>query len=120
MPVTLATFQEKIKEGTSIWLFTTKLCPDCRRLKVFFPELITAYPHIYYEEVDAHESSELAQRLGIYGVPSMVAFHRGLEIARYASRLPKPREQVEQFLMRVEQIATALDEMLAEKKGESS
>jgi len=120
MPVTLDAFQKKIQEGTSIWLFTTKLCPDCRRLKVFFPELITSYPHFYYEEVDAEESSELAQRLGIYGVPSMVAFHRGLEIARYASRLPKPREQVEQFLKRVHQIATALDETITEKKGESS
>lgn len=110
--MTVTQFEQAIREGTSVFVFKKPFCAPCRQLEQFLPALKVKYAAIRFYDVDAALSPALAERLDVFGVPSLIAFHRGREIARYASRLPKPREEVERFLNRVVEIAGALDEVL--------
>ncbi|MBT9282388.1 MAG: thioredoxin family protein [Hydrogenibacillus schlegelii] len=118
-PVPPTEFDARIRQGTTVWVFQKRFCSGCAAVARLLPALEARFPDLAFYPVDVDDAPDLARRLGIFGVPSLVAFHRGYEIARWVSGTPKSREGLERFLARVVQIAHALDETLAERSPDA-
>jgi thioredoxin-like negative regulator of GroEL len=102
-------YVEAIHNGTVVLKFYADWCPDCHRIDPFMPEVEANYADkITMYGVNRDQLTELCQELDVFGIPSFIAYKDGKEIARFVSKLGKSREEIEQFLDRVVQIAEAL------------
>jgi len=92
-----------------VLVFKADWCPDCRFIEPFMPEVEAAYAgRLDFCEADRDRLPELAEALGIFGIPSFVVFKDGREVVRFVSKLRKTREEIEAFLGRAVQVAEAL------------
>ncbi|AQQ52777.1 thioredoxin family protein [Planococcus lenghuensis] len=85
-------------EGPAVVLFTAGWCPDCRVIEPVLPEIEAAYPQYEFAEADRDRFIDLCGDLGIFGIPSFIAFKDGVELGRFVSKDRKTREEIEAFL----------------------
>lgn len=66
-------------------------CGPCQMLKPLL-ERLAAEPDCRWSlvKIDTDAQSDLAQQLGVRGIPDVRLYHRGQEIARFAGYLPEP------------------------------
>ncbi|MDM5315524.1 thioredoxin family protein [Fictibacillus sp. b24] len=91
-------FQDTIKTGVTVAVFSADWCPDCVVIKPILPEIEEEYSSCQFVYVDRDELIELCQELDIFGIPSFVAFNEGKEIGRYVNKERKTKEQIVAFL----------------------
>lgn len=107
---TEAEYQEAIASGVTVIKFFTDWCPDCHRIDPFMPEVEEKYSSkLTMIEINRDVLPELCQQLDVMGIPSFIAFKDGQELIRFVSKLGKSRQEIENFLERVVQIAGALE-----------
>lgn len=95
----LEEFQQLKNNGTHVFLFTADWCGDCRFLDPFLPEIEEKYKEKFtFVSVDRDKFIQLCQELDIFGIPSFVAFQDGKELGRFVSKDRKTKEEVENFL----------------------
>ncbi|WP_125606528.1 thioredoxin family protein [Lapidilactobacillus bayanensis] len=82
----------------TILFFTATWCGDCRFIKPAMPAVEAEYPDITFVEVDRDEYLELAQELGIMGIPSFVAYQDGQEVGRFVNKDRKTKQEIENFI----------------------
>jgi thioredoxin-like negative regulator of GroEL len=93
----------------TIAVFKATWCKDCHFIEPFMPSVVEAYgDRLNFIELDRDEVPDLCEKLNILGIPSFIAFREGQELVRFVSKLRKTREEIEQFLDRVLEIANAL------------
>lgn len=91
-------FRALKEQGPAVVLFTAGWCPDCRVIEPVLPEIEAAYPQYEFVEADRDQFIDLCGELGVYGIPSFVAFENGQETGRFVSKDRKTREEIEAFL----------------------
>lgn len=91
-------FETEIAEGKAMVVFSADWCPDCRFIQPFLPELEAMYPAYNFYYVDRDELPSLCEEVGIFGIPSFVAYEDGTERGRYVDRERKTKEQIAQFI----------------------
>ncbi|MYL34076.1 thiol reductase thioredoxin [Pontibacillus yanchengensis] len=91
-------YQNIIQQGKNVLLFSADWCPDCRVIEHFLPELEETYSEYQFIYVDRDEFLSLCGDLGVFGIPSFVAFQNGEEIGRFVSKDRKSKEQIEEFM----------------------
>ncbi|WP_070120541.1 thioredoxin family protein [Bacillus marinisedimentorum] len=95
---TIEAYQEAVKSGDAILMFSADWCPDCRFIEPFLPELENEYPDYRFYYVDRDEMIDLCADLGIFGIPSFVAYRDGEEAGRFVNKDRKTKEQVQEFI----------------------
>lgn len=98
----IAEFEAAISGTTpAVALFKADWCKDCVYIEPFMPEVAEAYSgKLVLLTVDRDAFPELAERYGVLGIPSFVAFREGRETMSFISKLRKTREEIEGFLDR--------------------
>ena len=91
-------FENQVKQGNSIVMFTANWCPDCIVIKPFLPEIVEKYSDYKFYSVNRDELMDLCVDLDIFGIPSFVAFKEGQEIGRLVNKDRKTKEEVESFI----------------------
>ncbi|WP_017473450.1 thioredoxin family protein [Amphibacillus jilinensis] len=94
-------FNEQIKQGKTVFLFSANWCPDCRVIEPFLPELEEQYHDLTFIHVDRDQFIDLCVANDIFGIPSLLAYHNGQEVARFVSKDRKTRDEIETFLNKV-------------------
>ena len=90
---------EKLKnEERTMFMFSADWCPDCRVIEPILPTIETDYPEYNFIFVDRDEFIDLCGELDIFGIPSFIAFHEGVEAGRFVSKDRKSQEQIEEFI----------------------
>ncbi len=74
MPIAEETCAPVCEEGTKIYLFATKTCPNCKMAGVFLDKA-----GIQYEKVYAEENTELVERYSVKQAPTLVVTNNGIE-----------------------------------------
>lgn len=83
-------FKAKTKEGCVIVDFWAEWCGPCKRLAPIFDELGKEYGEkMSFYKVNVDENGELAQGLGVLGIPCMIVFKDGAEIDRIVGAMAK-------------------------------
>ncbi|WP_125767073.1 thioredoxin family protein [Lapidilactobacillus wuchangensis] len=85
-------------KGKTMLFFTATWCGDCRFIKPSMPAIDAEYPDLNFVEVDRDQFMDLAQELGIMGIPSFVAYEDGQEVGRFVSADRKTRAEIENFI----------------------
>ena len=70
---------EKKAETETIYLFTTKTCPNCRLARAILDRA-----GVSYQVVDAEENPELVRNFGVRQAPTLIVIHGG-EISQFAN-----------------------------------
>ncbi|KGX83697.1 thioredoxin family protein [Pontibacillus marinus] len=94
----LEEYKELSQSGKTIFMFSADWCPDCRVIEPFLPELEEKYNSYQFVYVDRDDFIELCRDLGVFGIPSFVAFHEGEEVGRFVSKDRKTKEEIENFI----------------------
>lgn len=70
--------------------FYTKTCGPCRNLLPVFTKAAESNPNLKFVKVDVAENLDLADRLGVRGVPTILAFSEGKEVGRQVGFTGEP------------------------------
>ncbi len=97
----LEMYQEEIKNGTTVVMFSAGWCKDCVVIEPILPEIEQAYEQINFIHADRDQFIDLCQELDVFGIPSFIAFRDGVEIERFVSKDRKTKEEIEAFLDKV-------------------
>ena len=90
---------EQLKNGErTIFMFSADWCPDCTVIEPVLPRIEVDYPEYEFIYVDRDQLIDLCGELNIFGIPSFVAFHDGVEAGRFVSKDRKTPEQIEEFI----------------------
>jgi len=79
-----SSFIETIKNPhTAVVEFYTQHCPYCRQMNPILKDLAEFYEaRVYFAKVDVGDKYEFREKFRIIGVPAIIAFKKGLEVAR--------------------------------------
>ncbi|MBD8006013.1 thioredoxin family protein [Bacillus norwichensis] len=91
-------FEQLKQEERTIFMFSADWCPDCTVLEPVLPRLEADYPEYNFIHVDRDEFLELCQELDIFGIPSFIVYHDGVEAGRFVSKDRKTLEEIEDFI----------------------
>ena len=67
---------------TTIKHFTATWCQPCKHLSPIMRDLVNKYPRIIYQMIDVDENSDVASRIGVKGVPTVIFEKDGVEVQR--------------------------------------
>lgn len=96
--LTMTEMQNRLHDGNYILFFSAGWCPDCNFIKPAMPTIEAEYPDYQFIAVDRDENIDLAAELGIFGIPSFLAYSDGKEIGRLVNKDRKTKQQVEEFI----------------------
>ncbi|MFX3625436.1 MAG: thioredoxin family protein [Ectobacillus sp.] len=95
---TLEQFQDVKAQEKAIFLFSADWCPDCRFIEPFMPDVEAKYNDFTFYYVDRDKFIDLCAELGVFGIPSFIAYRNGEEIGRFVNKDRKTQEQIEAFI----------------------
>ncbi|NDI36779.1 thioredoxin family protein [Chengkuizengella sediminis] len=104
-------FTEMISENKpTIAVFKADWCVDCRFIDPFMPEVIAKYEgKVRFIEIDSEQFPDLVDQYNVLGIPSFIALHENKELIRFVSKLRKTQEEIEAFVDRAIEVASALE-----------
>ena len=90
---------EGLKNGERVlFVFSADWCGDCRFLDPILPIIQEKYTAYQFIKVDRDEFIDLCVDMDIYGIPSFVAFEKGVELGRFVSKERKTQQEIEAFI----------------------
>lgn len=87
--VTESNYDGFISEGTAVLDIKSEWCQPCRMLSPIIEELSNEYENVKIGKLDADESSDIAQRLGIRSIPTILIFKNGEVVERHTGMITK-------------------------------
>ncbi|TYR82098.1 thioredoxin family protein [Priestia megaterium] len=95
---TIEQYNEVVKTGKHIMMFSADWCPDCRVIEPILPEIEQTHNEYTFHYVDRDQFIDLCIELDIFGIPSFIAYSNGKEIGRFVSKDRKTKEEIDQFI----------------------
>ena len=83
-------FDAVVGKGNVVVDFWAPWCGPCKMFAPIFEETSKEQPGIAFVKVNTEAEPELAQRMGIRAIPTLMYFQDGKEVHRQAGAMPKP------------------------------
>ncbi|MBU8905231.1 thioredoxin family protein [Desertibacillus haloalkaliphilus] len=98
----ISMYDEVIKEGQTVMMFSADWCPDCRVIEPILPEIEAVFPEVTFLYADRDEFIDLCSRLDVFGIPSFIFYRDGQEVHRFVSKDRKTKEEIVAFIREAE------------------
>lgn len=96
-------YQEMIdSDKITMFVFSADFCPDCWAIKPFMPKLIERYNNMDFIYIDREKFMDIYKELDVYGIPSFVAYRKGIELGRFVSKLRKTEAEIDSFFKTIQ------------------
>ncbi len=84
-------YDTKIVKGKGIAIVDiwAPWCGPCKAMAPVFEDLSHHYDDILFAKLDADKNGELAAKLGVRGIPTLILFKDGKEVGRVVGAVPK-------------------------------
>ncbi|WP_332649018.1 thioredoxin family protein [Lysinibacillus sp. 54212] len=90
---------EGLKNGERVlFVFSADWCGDCRFLDPILPIIEEKYAQYEFIQIDRDEFIDLCVNMDIFGIPSFVAYEKGVELGRFVSKERKTQQEIEAFI----------------------
>lgn len=76
---------------TALVDFYADWCGPCRMVSPTVDEIAEENPQYFVGKVNVDEQAELAERFGVYSIPTLIVFKNGEESGRLTGAYPKER-----------------------------
>lgn len=83
------TYDEIKKLDKAVLKFSAEWCPPCKALAPIFDEVAKENPDVTVVKIDVDENSELTQKFGVRGIPTMMRIENGSVTLQLSGALPK-------------------------------
>ena len=115
--LTMETFESTVtKEGITLVDFWAEWCGPCKMFGPIFEKSSEAHPEITFGKVDTELEQQLAGRVGISSIPTLMIFRDGILLFNQAGALPGPA--LEDLIGKVQELD--MDAVRAEIAKESA
>ncbi|WP_347298822.1 thioredoxin family protein [Candidatus Enterococcus ferrettii] len=102
IPKNIEELANYVKKGKNVFFFTADWCGDCSFIKPQMPETEAAFPQFQFIQVDRDDYLDVAAEWNIFGIPSFVVTNDGEELGRLVNKNRKTKEEIVDFLEKVE------------------
>lgn len=82
LELTQKDFAQTVKKGNVIVDFWAPWCGPCRMMAPIFEESAKGHKNIVFAKVNVDDNQEVAQELGVRGIPTIIFFKDGEEVNR--------------------------------------
>ena len=91
-------FEQLKNEEAVVFVFSAKWCKDCVFIEPFMPEVVEKFSNVRFVKVDRDQFIDLCIELDVFGIPSFLAYSKGVETGRLVSKDRKTQEEIETFI----------------------
>ena len=89
------TYEQIKAEPKAVLRFTATWCPPCKALAPIFDEVAAEHPDMKTFVIDVDSHSDISQRFGIKGIPTLMRIESGSVKLQMSGAQPK--EEVQKF-----------------------
>ncbi|UOQ94165.1 thioredoxin family protein [Halobacillus shinanisalinarum] len=93
--------KQLINDERTILLFSADWCPDCRVIEPVLPDIEAKFGDWTFVHVDRDQFIHVCAEHDVFGIPSLLAFHKGEEVGRFVSKDRKSQEELESFITNI-------------------
>lgn len=88
--LTSANFTDQISKGYTFVDFWAEWCGPCRMIAPIVEELAKEWDgKVKFGKLDTDANSDVTNRFGVQGIPTLILFKDGIEVDRVVGALPK-------------------------------
>ena len=91
-------FEQLKNEEAIVFVFSANWCKDCVFIEPFMPEVVEKFSNVRFVKVDRDQFIDLCIELDVFGIPSFLAYSKGVETGRLVSKDRKTQEEIETFI----------------------
>ena len=86
------------RPGKQVLFFKADWCGDCQFIYPSMPDIEAAFPELTFIQLDRDDYLILAEKWGVFGIPSFIVLENGRELARLVNKKRKTKEEIISFL----------------------
>lgn len=96
---TLKAYEQAINTNEyTVMIYYSDWCSDCHFMDTYLPKLEEAFPNFTFYKVDREQVKSLSIHLNIYGVPSLLFYHKDKIVKSFIDKNRKSFIEVTAFL----------------------
>ena len=90
-------FEQLKNEEAIVFVFSANWFKDCVFIEPFMPEVVEKFSNVRFVKVDRDQFIDLCIELDVFGIPSFLAYSKGVETGRLVAKIEKRKKRLKRL-----------------------